>query len=213
MEKVKRKLRPYIPFTSLNTVWRHISPENKTLLDVGCGKGEPAEFINWKGVYQSVGLDSFEPYLRLCQKDKIHNAYIQGDVRHLPFTNKSFDLVLCLEVLEHLEKQDGENLLQELERVATRQIILSTPAGDYKQDAYDSNPNQEHKYIWNPLEIKVKGYRTIGVGLKNLSGKSGIQSPLPKFLRFLPDILWVLSGPFTYFLPGLAGDMICIKNL
>jgi hypothetical protein len=35
---LKQKVRPYIPFTSLNTVWRHLDAKGKTLLDVGCGK-------------------------------------------------------------------------------------------------------------------------------------------------------------------------------
>jgi hypothetical protein len=35
---------------------------------------------------------------------------------------------------------------------------------------------------------------------------------LPKFLRPLADVLWVCVGPFVYFLPELAGDMVCVKN-
>jgi ubiquinone/menaquinone biosynthesis C-methylase UbiE len=173
---LKQKARPYIPFTALNTVWRHIDSGSKTMLDVGCGKGEPAKFINRKGRYFAVGLDAFEPYLRQCRKDRIHNAYVQGDVRHLPFADKSFDVVICLEVLEHLEREDGEKLLKELERVAKRQVILSTPVGKYKQDVFDGNPHQEHKHIWNPAEMKEKGYRVKGIGLKNLGGKAGVES-------------------------------------
>lgn len=210
---LKQKARPYIPFTSLNTVWRHMDFDNKTLLDVGCGKGEPARFINRKGRYFAVGLDAFEPYLRQCQKDKIHNAYIQGDVRQLPFADNSFDLVICLEVLEHLEREDGEKLLKELERVAKRQVILSTPVGKYKQGVFDGNPHQEHKYIWNPNEMKQRGYRVKGIGLRNLGGKAGVESPHSTLVQWLVNILWVLTGPLTYSSPKIAGDMVCIKAL
>jgi len=57
---LKQKMRPYIPFTSLNTVWRHLGASSETLLDVGCGKGEPAKFINRKDKYFLVGFDAFE---------------------------------------------------------------------------------------------------------------------------------------------------------
>ena len=210
---LKQKVRPYIPFTSLNTVWRHMDASSKTMLDVGCGKGEPVKFINRKGRYLAVGFDAFEPYLKECQEDKIHNTYIQGDVRYLPFMDDSFDLIICLEVLEHLERDDGEKLLKELERVASQQVILSTPVGKYKQDVFDGNPHQEHKYTWSPNEMKLKGYRVKGIGLRNLGGKAGVQSPHPTPVQWLVNILWVLTGPLTHCFPTIAGDMVCIKAL
>jgi len=210
---LKQKARPHIPFTALNTVWRHIDKNNKTLLDVGCGKGLPFEFINRKQKYFLVGLDAFEPYLKECKKKGIHDTYVQADVRQLPFADNTFDSVLCLEVLEHLEKKDGEKLLDELERVATRQVILSTPVGNYKQDIYDGNPNQEHKYIWSPTEIRGKGYKVIGVGMFKLNGKSDVQSTYPKPMRWSVSVIWVMAGPLTRVIPALAGEMVCIKRL
>jgi hypothetical protein len=44
--KMEILVHPWIPFTSLNAVWRHIDPGSETILDVGCGKGEPFRFIN-----------------------------------------------------------------------------------------------------------------------------------------------------------------------
>jgi len=180
---LKQKMRPYIPFTSLNTVWRHLDTKGKTLLDVGCGKGEPAKFLNCKGKLFTIGFDAFKPYLKECRKDKIHSSYVQGDVRHLPFTDRSFDIVICLEVLEHMEKGDGEKLLKELERMAVKQIILSTPVGKYQQGVFDGNPHQEHKYIWNLAEMQEKDYQVKGVGLRNLGGKAGIESSIPRWYR------------------------------
>jgi 2-polyprenyl-3-methyl-5-hydroxy-6-metoxy-1,4-benzoquinol methylase len=213
LDKLKRKSRPWIPFTSLNTVWRHIDPKSKTILDVGSGKGEPLQFINRKHRYFAVGLDAFEPYLKQCQKEGTYHSYVQADVRLLPFADNSFDSVLCLEVLEHLEREDGEKLLKEMERVATTQVILSTPVGNYKQDVFDGNPHQEHKYMWDPREMKAKGFRVKGIGLRNLSGKAGVQSPHSRPVQWLVNILWVLTSPLTYFSPKMSGDMVCIKSL
>lgn len=209
---LKQQARPYIPFTSLNTVWRHLDATNKTMLDVGCGKGRPLKFINRKDNYFAVGFDAFKPYLSECQKDKIHGAFVRGDVRFLPFADRSFDIVICLEVLEHLERTDGQKLLQELERVAVKQVILSTPVGKYQQGVFDGNPYQGHKYIWSPAEMKEKGYKVKGAGLRNLGGKAGVESRHSLPVQLLVNILWIVTGLFTYYFPNMAGDMVCIKT-
>lgn len=152
-----REARFRVPFTVLNTVWRLIDKEAKTVLDVGCGKGEPMRFINRHKHYFTVGVDIFEPYLRECERQRIHNQHILCDIRNLPFRDKSFDVVLCLEVLEHLEREDGGKLLREMERTAKKQVILSTPVGKYKQVSYEDNPHQEHKHIWSPDEMQALG--------------------------------------------------------
>lgn len=213
LDKLAQKARPRIPFTALNTAWRSMNKDSQSILDVGCGRGETMGFINRNTRYFSVGIDIFEPYLRECKRQRIHSQYVLGDVRNLPFRDKSFDIVLCLEVLEHLGRKEGETLLNEMEVIAKKQVVLSTPVGNYKQESFDGNPHQEHKYTWSPKEMKALGYRVIGIGLRNLGGKAGIQSPLPRPLRLLVNIIWVLAGPLVYFFPGLAGDMVCTKEI
>ena len=151
--------------------------------------------------------------IRECKRQRIHSQYVLCDVRNLPFKDKSFDIVLCLEVLEHLGREEGKELLKKMEVIARKQVVLSTPVGNYKQESYDGNPHQEHKYTWSPKEMKARGYKVSGVGLRNIGGKAGIQSPLPSPLRLLVNIIWVLAGPVVYFLPGLAGDMVCTKKI
>ena len=212
LDLLARKARLWVPFTALNTVWRLIDKEAKTVLDVGCGKGEPMRAINRHKHYFTVGIDIFEPYLRECKRQGIHNQYLLGNIRNLPFRDKSFDVVLCLEVLEHLEREDGGKLLGDMERTARKQVVLTTPAGRYKQEGCEGNPHQEHKYIWSLDEMRALGYKVTGVGWRNLGGKAGLQSPLPRLLRVLVNIIWVSAGPIAYFLPGLAGDMVCVKK-
>ena len=213
LDILAQKARPWIPFTALNTVWRMLDKEARTVLDIGCGKGEPMRFINRRKQFYAVGADIFKPYLKEYKRQGIHNEYVLCDVRHLPFADRSYDIVLCMEVLEHLEREEGKKLLSDMERIARKQVILSTPAGNYKQETYDENPHQEHKYLWIPREMRERGYELIGIGLRNLGGKSGIQSPLPRLLWPIMNFIWVLAGPVVYFLPGLAGDMVCKKKI
>ena len=214
IEKLQAKIRPWLPFTTLNTVWRYINKvDGAQILDCGCGKGEPMRFINRDKRFYTVGVDIFEPYLKTCKMLNIHNEYILCDVCKLPFKDKSFDAVICLEVIEHLSEIEGNILIKEVERVASKQIIFGTPIGDYKQDPFDGNEFQEHKYMWSPKQMKQNGYIVRGIGLRGLGGKSGIQSPVPTIMRPLVNVIWVCAGLFTYFIPELAGEQVCIKYL
>jgi SAM-dependent methyltransferase len=207
------KARPYVPFTALNTVWRSLDKQAQSILDVGCGQGGPMKFINRHKRFYTVGVDIFEPYMSEGKRQGIHDEYVLCDVRKLPFPRKSFDIVLCMEVLEHLEREAGLKLLASLEEIARKQVIISTPVGRYKQRPYDQNPHQEHKTIWSPNELKRLGYQVRGHGIRKIGGREGLVSRLPAIVQPLGYIIWIVAGPLVHFLPGLAGDMVCIKQL
>jgi SAM-dependent methyltransferase len=210
---LEQKVSPYLPFSLLNVVWQNLDKRDKaSLLDVGCGKGEPMKFINRRRQLFTVGIDIFETALREAQMQGSHNEYVLGDVRKLPFRQKSFDIVLCMEILEHLERAEGFALLQALEEIARRQVIVTTPVGLYKQDAFDGNPYQVHKSVWSPQEMKRLGYKVRGVQIRGTNFTTGLLSHLPRLLRIPIHVAWYLAGPFVYFLPELSGDIICSKK-
>jgi 2-polyprenyl-3-methyl-5-hydroxy-6-metoxy-1,4-benzoquinol methylase len=214
LENLAWQIRPHLPFTSLNTVWRSLDKNGGNILDIGCGEGRPISFINRHRDFCAVGVDIFEPCLKQCQESNIYWALIRADVTKLPFKAKSFDIVLAMEVLEHLEKEAGQELLKAMEKIARKQIIISTPVGRYYQDALGGNPHQEHKAFWHPAELRDLGYKVRGHGLRALFGGEGVtQNYMPGLLRPLGNILWVCAGPFVHFFPELAGDMVGVKNL
>ena len=77
-----------------------------------------------------------------------------ADVHHLPFPDDSFDLVLCLEVLEHLP--DSALGLQELLRVARDYVLVSVPHEPFFRGAnflrgkhlraFGNDPEHLHNY-------------------------------------------------------------------
>jgi SAM-dependent methyltransferase len=97
-----------------------------TVLDAGCAEG----FVS-RRVLQSrpdlkvVGVDVDS--LALARGRRLHPciAFQHGDVRSLPFRDRSFDLVLCTEVLEHLPCSDPA--FSELRRVTRGYCLLSVP--------------------------------------------------------------------------------------
>lgn len=213
LENLAWQIRPHLPFTSLNTVWRSLDKNGGSILDIGCGEGRPMSFINRHRDFCAVGVDIFEPCLRQCQVSNIYWSLIRADVTKLPFKAKSFDIVLAMEVLEHLEKEAGQELLKAMEKFARRQVIISTLVGRYQQGTSGGNPHQEHRASWHPAELKDLDYKVRGHGLRGLFGEEGLMSHIPKLLRPLGNILWVCAGLFVHFFPELAGDMVGIKNL
>lgn len=205
--------RPYIPFVVLNTVRRGIDSEGQSLLDVGCGDGRMVRALLKGKKLFTIGVDIHAPSLRKCQEYETHDGYILCDTQRLPLKSGSFDIVLAVEVLEHLEKEEGRKLIKEWEEIACRQVIVTTPVGVCEVRAINDSPYDEHKSSWYPAEFKQLGYKVRGHGIPRLYGDSGLFSRSPKVLSPLLYVLSMLVGPFVYFLPGLAGRMVCIKRL
>ena len=208
---LKYKVAEYIPFTATYLAWHMIKSSYKSILDVGCGKGKMGVVIKRHRNLYSVGVDAFAPYVTECRNSNIYNKIIQCDIRNLPFESGSFDVVLCKEVIEHLEKGEAFELLKKLEEIARHKIIVTTPVGRYGQHAYDDNLLQEHKSTWEPDELKKLGYTVRGVGVRKFGGENGIQARWPEFAQPILDVVYVLAGPAVYFLPRMACHMVCQK--
>ena len=97
-----------------------IPADVQIILDAACGNGV---FVNaLPSRYQVVGLDLSREALRHVRGQTIH-----GDIGRLPFDAESFDLVACLEAVEHLPCETFARALTEIERVARKYIIISVP--------------------------------------------------------------------------------------
>jgi hypothetical protein len=212
-------LRPYVPFLYYTIAARSLVELPASILDVGSGEGRAMSAINRHRRYHVVGVDIFRPYLEECRRKGYHDELALCDIRFLPFKDESFDVVVCFEVLEHLEKRDGLIPIGELERLARRQVMISTPVGFQKQGPYHGNLYETHVSGWLPNELKALGYRLRGTGMRHWSMEDGPYMFLPRGLResklgeILFYVLWIALGPFSYFAPQLGGNMIGIKNV
>jgi len=96
----------------INETLRSITSGVSSILDVGCGDGRITNRL--VGSYpQVVGIDISKEALRYVQAEAIH-----GSVEQLRFEDRSFDLVLTTELLEHLPERVYQRALQEIQRVA-----------------------------------------------------------------------------------------------
>lgn len=218
IQKVYQRLQPlmiYIPFSPLNVVWNSLDKNSQSILDVGCGRGQPMDSINRRGKFYTVGVDIYAPDLEQCKAKGIHDKYLMCDIRNLPFEKKSFDIVMCLSVIEHFDKVEGRNLMQAMEQIARRQVVIAAPVGEWRHKDIDNDPNpfQRHRSIWTPSEFKKLGYEVRGSDVERLFDEKGLFAHVPKIFAALHVLFWILVGPFVFFLPGLAGQQICSKKL
>jgi len=195
-------------FTSFVECMERELSDCDTVLDLGCGRNSPIQYYN---VPFSVGVELSEPYLEESKKKGIHNQYMKADIRKVEFKLKSFDAVLCLEVLEHLTKEEGYELIKKMERWARKKIIITTPNEYLRRDGYDNNPLQEHKSGWSVEELEMFGFKVFGMdGCKKLREYKG--SVKYKSTLFW-EIISVLTQKITYRHPKLAFQLYAVKEI
>jgi len=187
------------------------------LLDVGCGEGSVVRDLvkTDQGVKllhsYLIGLDIFLSYLSNAKK--VFHDVIRCDIRFLPIKYNVADVVLATDVIEHIAKNDGLKLLNELERTAKRQLILMVPVGYCpKSMLEDQNPWQAHQSCWFPGEFKSKGFEVYGMnGFKSIYGER-CEFKFGKFLTPGLGLLAVLTQFVTYKIVNVAHHMLCIKT-
>ena len=93
-----------------------ISINPRKILEIGVGSGFVSRYLKERNINVTT-LDI----------DKRLNPVITGSVLNLPFKENSFDIIVCCEVLEHLEYEKFYSSVLEISRVSRAYVILSMP--------------------------------------------------------------------------------------
>jgi len=187
-----------------NALSSNLDRSAQSCLDVGCGRGS---FKIIQGFY-SVGCDIHQSYLIKARKKGYYDNLVRCDVRQLPFKPKSFDIAICVEVIEHLDKAGGIELLRQMEGIASRQIIMTTPWGYYPMKEREDNPYLFHLSGWLPQEFQERGYKTYPFYYSRYPLGSEVYQILVRY------ILTLLLYPLIRLFPEkLAQDFVAMKEL
>jgi len=180
------------------------------VLDVGCGCSMN---MRWLGVKHPVGIEAHQPSCEKARKQNTHDELVHGDVCALDqyFQPGQFDACIALDVIEHLTKEDGIKLIEQMERIAKHKVIFLTPSGFLPQHSFDNNDLQEHLSGWEASEMQARGYKVIGLlGPKGLRGEQHVLKGSPKIfwglISLLGHIFWTRSRP------SKAAAILCIKT-
>jgi len=150
---------------------------NDIVLDIGCGimqattdvlnnvkfgsKRYFADILNYKMRYSLkgnlkcksiLGCDIWDKYLELISK---RYPTVKLSTNELfKFVDNSYDVVICLDVLEHLELSTAMITLEQMKRIARKKVIIYTPSNWSKNEENVSNawemgnnPYQQHKCL------------------------------------------------------------------
>lgn len=184
----------------LYEILEQIPIEMNSLIDVGCGRGIIGALARiYRNPKRLVGIDAFSPYLDFCRRNNFYDELYQYDLTKTPlfFKDKEFDVATCIEVLEHIQKDSGERLLNELERIA-KKVIITTPNGLLPQEPLDGNPFQRHISCWSVKDFTKRGYTVKGVGYFTVFGRK------VKYLSFL-------LSKFSYVIPNCSDTILAYK--
>lgn len=105
----------------------------KTVLDVGCAKGFLVEALCDRGV-DAFGIDSSEYAISCVREELKERCIVQSIVESI---DKKYDLVTCIEVLEHLDPADISVAIKNLCNMSD-DIIFSSSPFDYGEDSHIS---------------------------------------------------------------------------
>jgi ubiquinone/menaquinone biosynthesis C-methylase UbiE len=96
------------------------------ILDAGCGEGFVVSYLLQGNDRLAItGIDCSPQAIEMARQMVPGVLFDVGDLREMPYGDDSFDLVMCLEVLEHLP--DPHKGLRELRRVTSTHCLVSVP--------------------------------------------------------------------------------------
>lgn len=136
-------------------------PHLVKILDFGCASGVFPDQLAKVG-YDVIGLDASEEAIKLGHQEGIHNiAVISGT--YINFPDNHFDVVLLLDVLEHLE--DPSWALKEVERVVKSDgiVIITVPAFPFLWGVMDEVAHHFRRYTTSTLLGTVAGSTRLSV--------------------------------------------------
>jgi 2-polyprenyl-3-methyl-5-hydroxy-6-metoxy-1,4-benzoquinol methylase len=122
----------------------------RRVLDAGCGVGYGTAMLAAADAAEAIGIDIAQEAVTAASASHPTLEFVACDIHSLPFDDGRFDLVVCFEVIEHVEGQD--EVIAELARVLAPRGVLAISSPN--RGVYPSgNPHHLHEYV--PEELRA----------------------------------------------------------
>ena len=123
------------------------------ILDVGCGTGFNLKELERYG--QATGVDVSEEAVKFCKLRGCRDVH-KTDGETLFFEDKTFEVVLGLDVIEHITDDDAA--IADYYRVVKKDgiLLLTVPAFGFLWGTHDEINHHKRRYVANELRVKVE---------------------------------------------------------
>jgi ubiquinone/menaquinone biosynthesis C-methylase UbiE len=133
--------------------------EGRRVLDSCSGLGWGSYLVAGAAA-EVVGIDRDSAAVAFCRRHwKSGNLkFLEGSVLELPFEDDSFDIVMCMEAIEHFSVSDGRRYLSELGRVCRPGgMLLGSSAFPRDRAAADQlcSKNEHHLHVYTRSEMRA----------------------------------------------------------
>lgn len=149
---------------SLITDWiNKLQP--KKVLDIGVGNGRygflcrdilDTPFDTAPKRIRLEGIEGFEKYVTDIHRLLYDKIYFGDCLQLIDEMKDDYDLILLIDVIEHLDKDEGKLFLKKLIQ-KSRNVIVGTPKGFTDQDDVYGNELERHRSGWLPSDFKEIG--------------------------------------------------------
>ena len=92
----------------------HFFPQTGTLLDLGCGGGEPVTGYFARKGFHVTGVDISEQMIEIARKQVPQGNFIRRDMTECLFDEASFDLIVSTFAIIHIPQPEQEHLLRNI---------------------------------------------------------------------------------------------------
>lgn len=155
-----------------------------TVLDLCCGNGVVSSGLFYKDI---TGVDICDEYLQIYKNTVLGSKTFKLDLNnYMSKTNeerenilltKSYDVVMCLDGVEHFEKEISEKFIEEMERIAKQKVIIFTPENatdcnlivpNFPKNVWGTNAGDQfqiHKSAQSRFEYIKRGYAVDQMGI------------------------------------------------
>ncbi len=149
------------------TQW--VPVQDPFVLDAGCGTGHNMLYLAKQGSY--VGVDVSGKALSFCQTNG-HTRLVQADLLGLPFKPESVDVILSLDVVEHVG--NPWSLIRQYKRVL-------------KKDGYCVIAVPAYGFLFGPHDEALSHYKRYSPGMiRSLIEEAGFEVLHENYLYCIP---------------------------
>lgn len=145
--------------------------KNKIVLDIACGSGYGTNYMaNFAQKVYGLDIDN-EVILDNISKFRRNNIqFFCGNATQLPFADKTFDIVVSFETIEHID--DYVSFLKEIKRVLKNEgiLIISTPNKEFSDYHSHYNPYHIREFREEEFTSILKQYFSRTISFYQCSG-------------------------------------------